>query len=222
MVRFNTIFHTAHNAGIVARHFCWGSGASACELSRVSSKSFRVSSLKKIANSSISVCVCWGRGSIGPSCIISSAVDKPKFMGRPPMVENWVIQIISWLPELFGLIFKRYCFSVINTKLTCFPFNHVPTDRVMGRICRLGDRLSTVLKDTIGFSGICGTNLIRVLWMIWVDYWLDFKLINTPISYLTGKLMGAFWRKKIGYIVTRLHCKMATPVDNDSKLIIGL
>ena len=46
-------------------------------------------------------------------------------MGRPPMVENWVAGIISWLPELFWLIFKRF-FLVINTIVACFLFNHVP------------------------------------------------------------------------------------------------
>ena len=74
------------------------------------------------------------------------------------MVEDWVAQIISWLPELFCHIFNIK-YQVINTKIACFPFNHVPTyrelgrpsgdfgghvrspDRIMGRIWRLGDRL---------------------------------------------------------------------------------
>ena len=56
-----------------------------------------------------------------------------------------------------------FLFLVINTKFACFPFDHVPTyrdlgrpsgdfgghvgspDRVMGCIWRLGDRLSTAL-----------------------------------------------------------------------------
>ena len=48
------------------------------------------------------------------------------------MVENWVAQVISWLPKLFWLIFKDI-FLVINTKLACFPFNYNPTYRELGR-----------------------------------------------------------------------------------------
>ena len=94
------------------------------------------------------------------------------------MVENRVAQIISWLPELFWLFFKYYLLLVINTKFACFPFNHVPTyrelgrlsgdfeghiglpDRVMGRIWQLGDRLSTALmlknhpQEHLGFVWI--------------------------------------------------------------------
>ena len=89
------------------------------------------------------------------------------------MVENWVAQIISWLPELFWLIFKRYLFLVISTKFACFLFNHVPIyrelgrplgefggnvgspDRIMGRIWRLGDRLSTALIKIHKFRILC-------------------------------------------------------------------
>ena len=85
------------------------------------------------------------------------------------MVENWVTQIISWLPELFWVMFKRF-FLVINTKFACFPFDHVLTyrelghpsgdfrgyvgspDRITGRIWQLGDRLFTALWECqIGF-----------------------------------------------------------------------
>ena len=53
----------------------------------------------------------------------------------PPMVENWVAQNISWLPELFWLVFKRHFFLVINTKFACFLFNHL--SRVGSPIARL-------------------------------------------------------------------------------------
>ena len=59
-----------------------------------------------------------------------SAVDTPQFTGRPPMVEKWVAQIISWLPKLFWLIFnifKRHLFFIYWHKIACFLFNHAPT-----------------------------------------------------------------------------------------------
>ena len=60
----------------------------------------------------------------------------------PPMVENWVAQVISWLPELFWLIFKRYLFFKLSTQnwhvfhLIIFPLTeswvaHRATSRVM-------------------------------------------------------------------------------------------
>ena len=109
------------------------------------------------------------------------------------MVENWVTQIISWLPELFWHIFKWNSFLVINTKFACFPSNHVPRelgrpsgdfeghvgspDCVIGRIWRLSDRLPTALqrlylnvkgpkKDKLYSSGTlseCGNGVLIAL-----------------------------------------------------------
>ena len=51
-----------------------------------------------------------------------SAVDKPKFMGRPP---DWVAQIISWSPELFWLTIKRHFLKHDAMTWRCFP-HHWP------------------------------------------------------------------------------------------------
>ena len=103
--------------------------------------------------------------------ILPSAEDKPKFMGRPPYHPWWKTgspKSFLGRPNCFDLSLKDICFLVINTKLACFPFNHVPTyrelgrpsgdfeghvgspDRVMGRIWRLSNRLSTALFTSIG------------------------------------------------------------------------
>ena len=98
-----------------------------------------------------------------------NAVDKPKFMGRPPLAPHNPWWKAGWpesflgCPNYFDLSLKEICFLVINTKFACFLFNHVPTywelgrpsgdfgghvgspNRVMGHICRLGDPLSTAL-----------------------------------------------------------------------------
>ena len=101
---------------------------------------------------------------------LTSAVDKPKFMGRPPdhpfWKTGWPKSFLGWR-NYFDISLKDICFLVINTKFACFPFNHVPTyrelgrtsgdfrghvgspNRVMGRIWRLGDRLSTALTDPV-------------------------------------------------------------------------
>ena len=98
------------------------------------------------------------------------------------MVENWVAQIISWLPKLFWHILKRYLLLVIDTIFWCFPFNHVPTyrelgrpsgdfgshvgspDRVMGRIWRLGDRLFTSLPKRMADRDHPRCDLANVDW----------------------------------------------------------
>ena len=71
------------------------------------------------------------------SCyVIYSAVDKPKFMGRPPDHPWWKTgspKSFLGCPNYFDLSWKDICFLVVNTKLTCFPFNHVPTYRRLGR-----------------------------------------------------------------------------------------
>ena len=105
--------------------------------------------------------------------VLSRAVDKPKFMDRPPDHQWWKTGLPkSFLacPKLIWLIFIWNSFFVINTNFACFPFNHVPSyrelgrpsvdfegyvgspDRVMDRIWRLGDRLSTALYCTICFT----------------------------------------------------------------------
>ena len=93
-----------------------------------------------------------------------SAVDKPKFMGRPPDHPWWKTgspKSFRGCPNYFDLSLKIFgFFLVINTFF--FQFN-VPTyrelggpsgdfgghvgspDHVMGRVWRLGDRLSTAL-----------------------------------------------------------------------------
>ena len=70
-----------------------------------------------------------------------SAVDNPKFMGRPPDHPWWktgspnhflVAQII--LTYLWNICIH---FLIINTKFACFPFNHLPTYWELG--CTSGD-----------------------------------------------------------------------------------
>ena len=96
----------------------------------------------------------------------ASAVDKLKFMGRPPDHPWWKTgspESFLGCPKYFDLSLK-HIFLVINTNFACFQFNNVPTyrelgrpsgdigghvgspDRVMGRIWRLGDVLSTALR----------------------------------------------------------------------------
>ena len=96
---------------------------------------------------------------------LCSAVDKPEFMGRPPDHPWWKIgspESLLGCPNYFDLSFKDI-FLIINTKFACFLFNQVPTyrelgrplgdfgghvgstDRVMGRILRLGDLLSAAV-----------------------------------------------------------------------------
>ena len=101
---------------------------------------------------------------------ILSAVDKPKFMGRPPDHPWWKTgspkSFLGCL-DYFDISLRDVWvfFWVINTKFACFPFNHVPTfwelgrtlgdfaghvgspDSVMGRIWRLGNHLSTALHS---------------------------------------------------------------------------
>ena len=97
--------------------------------------------------------------------VLSRAVDKPKFMDRPPADHQWwktgLPKSFLACPKFIWLIFIWNSFLVINTNFACFPFNHIPSyrelgrpsvdceghvgspDRVMDRIWRLGDRLST-------------------------------------------------------------------------------
>ena len=104
----------------------------------------------------------------------STAVDKPKFMDRPPDHPWWR----TGLPELllgysnYVYLSLKSIFLVINTKFAWFLFNHVPTyqelgrpsgdfrdyvgspDQVMGRIWRLGDLLSTALFELTVLSSL--------------------------------------------------------------------
>ena len=116
---------------------------------------------------------CGGFGAFGfpYSCGCVSAVDKLKFMGRPPDHPWWKTgspESFLCYPNYFDSSLKGICFSVINTKFACFMFNHVPTYRelgrpsgdfgghvgspkqVMGRIWRLGDLLPTALLCVFG------------------------------------------------------------------------
>ena len=68
-----------------------------------------------------------GSGCLHPTC---SAVNKPKFMGRP-LDHLWCK---TGLPEsflgcqnYFGLSLKEIWFLVVNTSFACFLFNLVPT-----------------------------------------------------------------------------------------------
>ena len=93
-----------------------------------------------------------------------SAVDKLKFMDRPPDHPWWKTgSSKSFLecPNHFDLSLKEICFLVINTKFACFPLNHVPTYWELGRPSSnfgvmldhptalwvaIGDRLSIALQ----------------------------------------------------------------------------
>ena len=107
---------------------------------------------------------CQHISDVPPLC--GSAVDKPKFMGRPPDQPWWksgLPESFLGCPNYFDLSSKEFVFLVINTKFRYFLFNHVPTyqelgrpsgdydghvgspHRVLGHIWRLGDRLSSAL-----------------------------------------------------------------------------
>ena len=71
----------------------------------------------------------------------SSAVDKPKFMGRPPDHPWWKTGLPkSFLgcPNYFYLPLKETWFLVFNTKFACFLFNHVPPYRAGSPSSNLG------------------------------------------------------------------------------------
>ena len=92
----------------------------------------------------------------------TSAVDQRKLMGRLPDHPWWKTgspKSFLGCPNYFDLSLKGiwFFFLVINTKLTCFPFNHAHTYRDLGRpaIGRnvVGNRLvSQMTRFTSGFS----------------------------------------------------------------------
>ena len=66
----------------------------------------------------------------------NSAVDKPKFMGRPPdhpWWKTWLPESFLGCPNYFDLALKEICFLVINAQFACFLFHYVPIYRELGR-----------------------------------------------------------------------------------------
>ena len=101
------------------------------------------------------------------------AVDKPKFMGRPPDRTLWKAgspESFLGCQNYFDLSLKEICFLAINTKCVCFRLNHVLDD--FGGSC-------WIVRPSDGSHLATGRPLIQST----RTYWIVLEIIKDVLTF---------------------------------------